>query len=356
MNPREHEMSLPLLPATVIGSHSLPSWLWLAREAMAQGRLGATEVREVLEDATRLAIADQVEAGVDVLGTGEMPRVRFIVSFYDHLTGIRRHDPPRKVGAPHYDSYPVLEAVERVAAPEGLGIVEEWKLARRLTDRPLKATCPGPYTLMIPLRPGGPYRDREALLADLIIVVNRELRALVEAGADFIQIDEPNFVIRGGEAKRLTEIFNAAVEGVRAKIALHVCFGNLHGRPFAATRGYRWLFPALLEARCDQFVFEYANREMAELGLFREYPPNREVGVGVVDVKTYQVESAEEVARRIRLALDCLPAERLWITPDCGFWETPRHVAVGKLKAMVEGVRIVRGELARQGQAGGGAR
>jgi 5-methyltetrahydropteroyltriglutamate--homocysteine methyltransferase len=312
---------------------------------MASGRLGATEVREVIEDATRVAIADQEEAGVDVLSTGEMPRVRFIVGFYDHLTGIRRLDPPRKVGAPHYDSYPVLEVVDRVAAPHGLGIVEEWKLARRLTDRPLKGTCPGPYTLLIPLRPGGPYRDRDALLADLTAVVNRELRALVDAGADFIQIDEPNFVILGGEAKRLVEIFNATVEGVRAKIALHVCFGNLHGRPFAASRGYRGLFPALLDARCDQFVFEYANREMAELGLFKEYPLHREVGVGVIDVKAYQVESAEEVARRIRAALQWLAPDRLWINPDCGFWETPRHVAVGKLKAMVEGTRIVRNEL-----------
>jgi len=336
---------LPLLPTTVIGSHPLPSWLLLAREAMESGRLGAAEAREVLEDATRLAIADQVDAGVDVLSSGEMPRVRFIVGFYDHLTGIRRLPPPRKVGAPHYDSYPLLEVTDRVTAPNGLGIVEEWKLARRLTDRPLKATCPGPYTLLIPLRLGGPYRDRDALLPDLTAVVNRELRALVDAGADFIQIDEPNFVILGGAAKRLTEIFNAAVEGVRAKLALHVCFGNLHGRPFATARGYRALFPHLLDARCDQFVFEYANREMAELELFKEYPPNREVGVGVIDVKAYQVESAAEVARRIRSALECVPPDRLWITPDCGFWETPRHVAVGKLKAMVEGARMVRNEL-----------
>ena len=339
------DRALPHLPTTVIGSAPVPSWLWLAREAMAAGRLGVTEVREVIEDATRLAIADQVEAGVDVLSTGEMPRIRFITSFYDHLSGLRRLEAPRKVGAPLYDSYPIFEAVDRIAAPGGLGIVEEWTLARRLTDRPLKATCPGPYTLLIPIRPGGPYRDRDALLADLTAIVNRELRALVDAGADFIQIDEPNFVIRGGEARRLTEIFNASVEGVRAKIALHVCFGNLHGRPFATTRSYRPLFPELLDARCDQFVFEYANREMAELELLKEYPPNREVGVGVIDVKAYQVESAEEVARRIRSALQWVAPDRLWINPDCGFWEAPRHVAVGKLQAMVAGTRLIREEL-----------
>ncbi len=339
------DRSLPLLPTTVVGSSPLPSWLWLAREAMAAGRLGTTEVREVVEDATRVALWDQVEAGVDLLTTGEMPRVRFIVSFYDRLTGLRRLEAPRRVGIPHYDSYSVFEATDRLAAPEGLGIVEEWQLARRLTDRPLKATCPGPYTLLIPLRPGGPYRDRDSLVADLTAIVNRELKALVEAGAERIQIDEPNFVILGGEANRLVEIFNATVEGVRARITLHVCFGNLHGRPFAMTRSYRPLFPALLEARCDQFLFEYANREMAELDLFKEYPPDREIGVGAVDVKAYQIESPEEVARRIRAALQWVPAERLWISPDCGFWEAPRHVAVGKMRAMVAGTRIVREEL-----------
>lgn len=339
------DKALPLLPTTVVGSAPLPSWLWLAREAMSAGRLGTAEVREVIEDATRVSLWDQAEAGVDVLTTGEMPRVRFIRSFYNHLTGLRRIDPPRQVGAPHYDSYSSFEPTERIAAPDGLGVVEEWRLARRLTDRPLKATCPGPYTLLVPMRAGGPYKDRDSLVADLTAIVNRELRALAEAGAELIQIDEPNFVILGGEARRLVEIFNATVDGVRSRITLHVCFGNLHGRPFATTRSYRPLFPHLLDARCDQFLFEYANREMAELDLFKEYPPNREVGVGVVDVKAYQVESPEEVARRIRAALQWVPAERLWISPDCGFWEAPRHVAVGKMRAMVAGTRSVREEL-----------
>ena len=100
-----------------------------------------------------------------------------------------------------------------------------------------------------------------------------------------------------------------------------------------------------LHLRKLQTLIEYANREMAELDLFKEYPPNREVGVGIVDVKAYQVESPEEVARRIRAALQWVPAERLWISPDCGFWEAPRHVAVGKMRAMVAGTRIVRKEL-----------
>lgn len=339
------DRALPLLPTTTVGSSPLPSWLWLAREAISAGRLGPAEIREVIEDATRLALWDQLDAGVDVLTTGEMPRVRFIRSFYTRIAGLRPIEPARQVGVPHYDSYSTYEPTERVEAPEGLGIVEEWRLARRLTDRPLRATCPGPYTLLVPMRTGGPYRDRDSLVADVTAIVNRELRALAGAGAELIQIDEPNFVILGGEAKRLVEIFNATVDGVAATITLHVCFGNLHGRPFATTRSYRPLFPALLEARCEQFLFEYANREMAELELFKEYPPDRQVGVGVVDVKAYQIEGPEEVARRIHAALQWVPAERLWISPDCGFWEAPRHVAVGKLQAMVAGTRAVREEL-----------
>jgi 5-methyltetrahydropteroyltriglutamate--homocysteine methyltransferase len=219
-------------------------------------------------------------------------------------------------------------------------------MTRRLTDRPLRATCPGPYTLAIPLRhAGGPYHDRATLLADLAAIVNAELRTLVSAGADLIQIDEPNFVmLRGGEPDECIQLFNRTVDGVRAKLALHICFGNLNNRPFAAPREYRPLFPALLDARCDQLVLEFANRQMAEIELMKD-AGDREVAVGVVDVKAHRVETPEEVAARLRLALGHIESERLWVVPDCGFWATPRAVAVGKLRAMVAGARLVRREL-----------
>jgi 5-methyltetrahydropteroyltriglutamate--homocysteine methyltransferase len=334
---------LPLLPTSVVGSHALPGWLALGREAEAAGRLGPADRRELIEDATRIALLDQVEAGVDVPANGEMGRENFTLGFFGQLAGLRALPAPRRLGVPSYDAHPPYEVVERVSAPGGLGLAEEWRMTRRLTQLPLRATCPGPFTLAIPLRhAGGPYRDRTTLLADLAAIVNAELRALVEAGADFIQVDEPNFVmLRGAAARERVELFNETVAGVLAKVALHVCFGNLYNRAFATPREYRPLFPALLDARCQQLVFEFASREMAEIELMKEVG-DREVAAGVIDVKAYRVETPEEVASRIRRALEHVPAGRLWVVPDCGFWATPRPAAVGKLRAMVAGTRLVR--------------
>jgi 5-methyltetrahydropteroyltriglutamate--homocysteine methyltransferase len=336
---------LPLLPTAVIGSHGQPGWMWLTREAIAQGRLGPIDRQEAWEDATRLALADMTEAGVDVIATGEMGRASFIVGFYERLRGIRNLEQPRRLGVPHWDTNVPMEVVDRISAPNGLGVVEEFRVARRYTDRPMKATVPGPFTLCIPLKTGGPYRDRETLMADLVGIVNAELKALVDAGADFIQIDEPNFVMYRGDLPDLVQVFNKAVEGVKAKLALHVCFGNLNGRPFPAVRSYRHLFPALYGVRAEQLVLEFANRELADVGLWKEFPTDKELGAGVVDVKSFKAEAPEDVAARIREVLKYVRAERLWINPDCGFFETPRWIGVAKLRAMVAGARLVRKEL-----------
>jgi 5-methyltetrahydropteroyltriglutamate--homocysteine methyltransferase len=336
---------LPILPTSVVGSHGLPGWVWLAREALEAGRLGATDIAELAEDATQLALLDQERAGIDVLTTGEMGRVRFIIGFYSHLAGIRALPAPRRLGQPHWDTNTPFEVVDRITAPAGLGIVEEWKLARRLTDKPLKATVPGPYTLMFPLRLGGGYRDKGTLLADLVGIVNAECRALVDAGADFIQIDEPHSGMYAGSPPRLADGVNRAVDGVRAKIAVHVCFGNLYGRPFAAVRDYRNVYPMLHELRASQIVLEYANRGTDDLALWKEFPTDKELGAGVIDVKAFKAESAEDVAERIRAILRHVAVEKLWLTPDCGFWETPRWATRLKLRALAGGAAIVRREL-----------
>ena len=128
-----------LLPTSVVGSHGLPGWVWLAREAMDAGRLGALDVQELMEDATQVALLDQERAGVDVLSTGEMMRVRFIIGFYDRFQGIRTLPAARKLGQPLWDTNTPFEVTEKVSAPRGLGIVEEFKLARELTGKRLKA-------------------------------------------------------------------------------------------------------------------------------------------------------------------------------------------------------------------------
>ena len=143
--------TLPALPTSVVGSHGLPGWVWLAREAMEAGRLGAVDLRELTEDATQLALLDQERAGIDVVSTGEMMRVRFIIGFYDRITGIRALPAPRQLGQPLWDTNTPFEVSGKIAAPQGLGIVEEFKLARELTGKRIKATVPGPYTLLVPL-------------------------------------------------------------------------------------------------------------------------------------------------------------------------------------------------------------
>ena len=338
--------SLPLLPTSTVGSHGLPGWVWLAREANEAGRLGPTDLAELTEDGTQLALIDQERAGIDVLTTGEMSRVRFIIGFYERLAGLRTLRAPRKLGQPHWDTNTPFEVVEKITAPEGLGIVEEWKLARSLTARPLKATVPGPYTLMFPLRLGGGYRDKDSLLADLVGIVNAECRALVAVGADFIQIDEPHSGMYAGSPPQFARGVNRAVEGVSAKIAVHVCFGNLYGRPFAAVRDYRQLYPALHALDASQIVLEYANRGFDDLPLWAELHAGKELAAGVIDVKAFKAETAEEVAARIRTLLRYVAPDKLWLNPDCGFWETPRWAARQKLQALAEGARIVRREVA----------
>jgi 5-methyltetrahydropteroyltriglutamate--homocysteine methyltransferase len=337
--------TLPLLPTSVVGSHGLPGWLWLAREAMEQDRLGAVDMRELMEDATLVALADQERAGLDVLTTGEMMRVRFIIGFYSRLTGLRTLPPPRKLGQPHWDTNHPFEIVDKLAAPAGLGIVEEFKLARSLTTRPLKATVPGPYTLLVPLKLGGPYKDKGTLLTDLVAIVNAECRALTAAGAEFIQIDEPHHGMYAGTVHDVTQGINKAVHGVDAKIAVHVCFGNLYGRPFSPVRDYRNLFPALADIHAAQIVLEFANRGIDEPDRWKEWPKDKELGAGVIDVKAFKPEAPEDVAERLRAILRYVAPEKVWVNPDCGFWETPRWAAKAKLGALVDGAAIVRKEI-----------
>ena len=337
----------PLLPTSVVGSHGLPGWVWLAREAMEAGRLGRVDVEELREDATQVALLDQERAGIDVLTTGEMGRVRFIIGFYDYLTGLRTLPAPRQLGQPLWDTNTPFQVTEKLTAPRGLGIVEEFQVARSLTDKPLKATVPGPYTLLVPLKLGGAYRDKDTLLADLVSIVNAECRALVAAGASFIQIDEPHHGMYAGSVHDVTRGINEAVAGVTAKIAVHVCFGNLYGRPFSAVRDYRNLFPVLGDLKAAQVVLEFANRGLDDPARFKEWPRHLELGAGVIDVKAFRAETAEDVAERVRAILAAgIAPDKLWLNPDCGFWETPRAVVKRKLTALVAGAEIVRRELA----------
>jgi len=188
------------------------------------------------------------------------------------------------------------------------------------------------------------YKDERELVFDLATVLNKELKGLVAAGCDFIQIDEPVWVGYPKDMPWLVQAFNKLVEGVNAKIALHVCYGNYQLKKLFKGQ-YAELFPAILETKSSQLCLEFAVSDGVGLELFREYKTDKEIAVGVIDVKDEQVETAEKVAERIRQALEFIPAEQMWIVPDCGMKFMPRERAFGKLKAMVEGTNIVRKEL-----------
>lgn len=338
------DTDLPILPTSVIGSHALPSWLYTAIEHIEAGEYGRTDTNEAYDDAVDLAMADQTRAGIDVISDGEMRRWMFVQNFYSHIEGIVEEPALRTVGPYGYDSPQRFRAVEKVSVPDGLGIVEEFRYASSRTDAPLKATCPGPLTLSMHIRPGDVYKDRVALAAEFAPIINAELKRLVEAGATFIQLDEPSFAIVPGALTDWVEMYNACVEGIEVKTALHICFGNLASRP-RGKREYAWMWPALNDVKADQLVLEFANREMVDADLWKLVGEGRELGAGVIDVKSFYVETPEDVAQRIRRFLEFVPADKLWINPDCGFFTMPRWITVQKLNNMVAGTRIVRQEL-----------
>jgi 5-methyltetrahydropteroyltriglutamate--homocysteine methyltransferase len=340
--------TLPRIPTHVMGSHGFPGWFWTALDKIKAGEYGQTDVTEAYNDATQLAIRDQERAGIDVICDGEMRRFFFVQTFYGKMDGLEQIEPLRKTGLYAYDSPSRYRPRARVSVPGGLGVVEEYQYLKTQTDRPVKATVPGPVTLTIHIqtRPGDAYNgDRLALSWDMVPAVNAELKALAAAGADWIQLDEPSAAIVPGQVAEYVKLFNACVDGVRgAKIGYHVCFGNLLSRP-RGKRTYRWMFPALLETRCDQFVFEYANREMSEIEMWSDVGVDREVACGVVDVKSFYMETPEDVAERLRLCARHIPVERLSAVPDCGFFPVPRWVAAEKLRRLVQGTRLFRKEI-----------
>ena len=331
-----------MIPATVIGSWAFPGWY--AHLLEQGGAFGRADIDEMVADAVRLAVSDQLGAGLDVITDGEMQRVDFNLGFYDYLEGIERIAPTRKLGAPAHDQRSKYRCVAEIAAPSGLGTVEEYRRFRAITDAPSKMPVPGPFTLAGCIAGGDVYPDRKAVTEALVPIVNAELKALVAAGVDFVQLDEPSFACHPDEPDYFLDVIARSVEGVEAYISMHMCFGNYRARA-VGWRSYKPLFPHIGRAKVNQLAMEFASREMAEIELLKQLPETMDVAVGLIDVKNTWIEPAGLVAERLRTVLKHVDAARVSVTPDCGFSQTARHVAVKKAKAMVEGVRMVRSEL-----------
>jgi 5-methyltetrahydropteroyltriglutamate--homocysteine methyltransferase len=338
------------LRTTVIGSYPFPGWLEFAAQHLDQ--FGQDDIREAQEDAVIAAVHDQLAAGLDVITDGEQTRLDFNLSFYGYLEGISLEVlQPRRFGPPAHDQRGKHRISGELRAPRGLGVVAEFERLRRLAPASgpvLKASVPGPYTLSGRLIPNAQYPDRWAIAEALIPVVRAELEACVAAGCTEITVDEPSMSCYAyrEDPRRFVDIFNRTVEGAagRCHLSTHLCFGNYKGRA-VGPRQYAPMFPAFLDFHADEIHLEMASREFADIELLATIAPKKRVAVGIIDVKSYYIETVDDVAVRVRRCLKYAAPERLSFAPDCGLSQTARWAARQKLKNMVAGVHTVRREL-----------
>ncbi len=337
------------LRTSVIGSYPFPGWLEFASQHLEV--FGRADVSEIQDDAVIAAIHDQAGAGLDVITDGEQTRLDFNLSFYGYLEGLELESAaPRRFGPPAHDQRGKHRITGELRAPRGLGVVEEFKRLQRLAPAgpTLKASVPGPYTLSGRLEPNRQYADRWAVTEALLPIVRAELEALVAAGCREISVDEPSMSCYAyrEDPRRFVDIFNRTVESVsgRARLCTHLCFGNYKGRAVGPRR-VAPMFPAFLDFKADEMHVEMASREFAEIGFIALIATRMDAAVGLVDVKSYYLETPENIADRARLCLKHAPAERLVFAPDCGLSQTARWAAQPKLRNLVAGVRQVRREL-----------
>ena len=339
-----------LFPTTLVGSYPQPEWL-IDRKKLAgrfPPRVRARELWRVApdwleqaqDDATILAIRDQERAGLDIITDGEMRRESYSNRFATALDGVDIDNPgtaldrsghpnpvPRVVG-PVKRRYPVQ--------------VRDVKFLRANTDRPIKITVPGPFTMSQQAQDDY-YKDEMALAMDYAAAVNVEIEDLFAAGADIVQVDEPYMQARPEKAKRFgVQVLDRALAGINGTTAMHICFGYaavIHQRP----SGYSFL-PELEASKVEQISIETAQASLDCAVL--EKLPSKTILLGALDLSDMRVETPETVAARIRRALPHVPPERIVVAPDCGLKYLPREVAYGKMRAMVAGAAIVRRELA----------
>jgi 5-methyltetrahydropteroyltriglutamate--homocysteine methyltransferase len=345
------------LRTTVIGSYPFPAWLEFACQHL--DRFGPADREEMIDDAVVAALHDQFNAGLDVVTDGEQTRLDFNLSFYGFIEGIELESaPPRRFGPPAHDQRGKHKVTGELKAPRGLGTVEDFERLKRLaaprlstrnssTGVTLKASVPGPYTMSGRLLPNQKYADRYALTEALLPIVQDELAALVEAGCREITVDEPSMscYAHREDPQRFVDIFNRTVEPVVGKchLSTHLCFGNFKGHAVGLRR-YAPMFPAFLDMAVDEIHVEMASREFAELEIIGEIAKRKDVAVGIIDVKSYYIETVADVAERVKACLKHAPADRLSFAPDCGLSQTARWAAKQKLINMVAGVKQVRTE------------
>jgi methionine synthase II (cobalamin-independent) len=357
-----------ILPTTMVGSYPRPGWYQyqlLGRDVrVAFKHVGHAEA---YEDATRAAILDQEDAGLDIVTDGQMvfdDYVGVIGAFcwymYERIPGFEpaKEEHPSAVGAAVRtkevellsDWGGVINSGPVKRGP--IHLADLFKIAKRYANRPMKVSVgAGPVNLAWHAY-FNHYKDPRELSLALAPIFNAEMKELVAAGAKFLQIEDlgawlPLFTDNRDDYKWVAEVITKCVDGVDAKIAWHFCFGNAWGNALSGIfpKGYETVLPYFYDVPVDQFVLDFANRDMAGIECLKSLPKDKEVAVGVLDIRTSMIESPEQVAGRIRKILKVVPAERVYLTTDCGMKPLARIVAKMKLKALADGAKIVRKEI-----------
>lgn len=331
-----------LLPTTVVGSYSVPEWLERLKNDYYHRRISSEYLREIHEVAIKAAIKDQERAGVDIVSDGELRRDNDLDYLLARIPGIEILQPIKQSYFDYFEARVAHPLPDPGALP--LGLAEDFEFVRDQTDRPVKFSFTGPYSLSRRVRDDA-YPDRRDLVLAVAQCLNGEAKRLAVAGAQLLQMDEPFLAGYPGDVDLAVEAVNVVTKDVPVEWALHVCYGNRYARP-SWEGHYDFLFPAVLDAQVDELVLEFARKGYADLQLFRRYDWDRRVGLGVIDVKSSRPETADEVAERVRHGLEVVAPERLVVNPDCGLRHVPVAVARAKLRAMVDGTSAVRAELA----------
>jgi 5-methyltetrahydropteroyltriglutamate--homocysteine methyltransferase len=338
-----------LFPTTLVGSYPQPEWL-IDRKKLAgrfPPRVRAKELWRVpepllaqaQEDATLLAIRAQEEAGLDIITDGEIRRESYSNRFATALEGVDIDNPGMALDRSGHPN-PVPRIVGRIRRKHAVE-VEDLKFLRAHTQKAVKMTVPGPFTMSQQAQ-NDYYKSEEEAAMDYAAAVNEEIRDLFAAGADIVQIDEPYMQARPEKARQYgLAALNRALQGIEGTTAVHICFGYaavIHVRP----SGYSFL-GELAGCSCRQVSIETAQSNL-DCSVLKSLP-GKNIILGVIDLNDMKVEAPEKVAARIRRALPFAKAEDIIVAPDCGMKYLPREVAFGKMKAMVEGATIVRREL-----------
>lgn len=337
-----------LLPTSTAGSLPKPSWLAQPETLWSPWKLQDQELIDGKHDALRLSLQDQLLSGIDIVSDGEQTRQHFVTTFIEHLSGVDFEKREIVKIRNRYDAS-VPTVVGAVARQKPV-FVEDAKLLRQLTDKPIKWALPGPMTMIDTLYDSH-YKSREKLAWEFAKILNQEAKELEAAGVDIIQFDEPAFNVFFDEVNDWgIAALERAAEGLKCETAVHICYGygikaNTDWKKTLGTewRQYEEVFPKLQKSSIDIISLECQNSRvpMDLIELIR----GKKVMVGAIDVATNTIETAEEVADTLRKALQFVDADKLYPSTNCGMTPLSRQVASGKLKALSAGAEIVRKEL-----------